>query len=228
MATPKLYAGIIVLRTVVFLFSACTPATTLPAPSPDTIQATTAPTPPPDTTPVEANAEHHLYKLALGAHKVLSKSDIVLTDSIRNKDLQIRITWPESPGNFPVIVWSHGLGGNNDLNKPLVHHWVSHGYVCIQMNHSDSLHLTRNPSTLGWRNRPEDIKFVLNSLEAIASAAGIMDKLDQSNIGMGGHSFGAHTTQLIGGALTNRLNGSQESHADPRPAALLMISPQGT
>jgi hypothetical protein len=44
---------------------------------------------------------------------------------------------------------------------------------------------------------------------------------------VGGHSFGAHTSQLVAGATTVNAAGTRESHADPRPLAFLLLSPQG-
>ena len=171
-----------------------------------------------------------LYKLDPGPYTIQVKNTLVLHDDIRDKDLQIRITYPEEKGMFPVIIWSHGLGGNKDNSQPIVHHWAGHGYVCIQMNHTDSLQLTRNPGTRDWRNRPLDISFVINSLDDIEKELETLKgKMHKVTIGMGGHSFGAHTTQLVGGATTRHLAGNKhESHADERPLAFIMISPQGT
>jgi hypothetical protein len=47
--------------------------------------------------------------------------------------------------------------------------------------------------------------------------------MDATKIGVGGHSFGAHTAQLIGRTTI----GDSSQYADKRPRAFLMISPQG-
>jgi predicted dienelactone hydrolase len=52
------------------------------------------------------------YQLASGPHAVTEVSDIVLHDAKRNKDLHLRVFYPNEPGNYPVIVFSHGAGGS--------------------------------------------------------------------------------------------------------------------
>ena len=77
--------------------------------------------------------------------------------------------------------------------------------------------------------RPDDIKLVLDQLPAIEEQIlAIQGQMDRKRIGMGGHSFGAHTTQMIGGlSLRDFRNRNRITADDPRPKALLMISPQG-
>ena len=49
-------------------------------------------------------------------------------------------------------------------------------------------------------------------------------------IGVGGHSYGAHTTMLLAGMTVNTgiLKKQRKSFADPRPRVFVMVSPQGT
>ena len=153
----------------------------------------------------------------------LTQKNFELADPDREKVLQFRATFPtESQGRLPIIVWSHGLYGSQDFYDPLVNHWAQHGYLVLQPTHSDSLRrgsgLT-NP-TSDWASRPKDVTFLLDSVKShpVLSA-----RADLSRVGMGGHSYGAHTTLLISGAET-RIGGP---FADPRPRAFLAISPQG-
>lgn len=177
-----------------------------------------------------------LYKSADGRYAVASEANVVLRDEQRQKDLQLRVGFPKEGGPFPVILWSHGATGSKDDYQPLVRHWVSHGYVCIQANHSDSRAITGKTKTGGspaqvfadWANRPKDLVFILDSLNAIEKEVdALKGKMDQRTIGVGGHSFGAHTAQLVAGTTTVDLGGTRTRHADPRPKAFVMISPQG-
>lgn len=198
-----------------------------------------------------------LYKLGSGPWQVQSEAQLVLRDEQRDKELPLRVTFPQrkreavgppadSPAKHPLIVFSHGAAGSKDGYQPLVSYWASHGYVCIQPTHGDSLSLL-SPELRGefrsldeyvnsaealqyWRSRPEDIRLVLDSLDKIAAQIpALRGRLDAGRIGMGGHSFGAHTTQMIGGLSLKRPLGAERLViADPRPRALLMISPQGS
>lgn len=188
------------------------------------------------TRTVDAPPSDALYKASGGPHDVRAFDALLLHDAQRDKELQLRITWPDAAGPHPVIVWSHGASGTKDDYQPLVQHWASHGYVCVQMNHSDSRALADGPRNLvdnagrfrDWANRPKDIIFTLDALDDIESKVpGLDGKVDHAKVGVGGHSFGAHTAQLIAGTTTVEVDGTRQSHADPRPLAFVLISPQG-
>lgn len=171
-------------------------------------------------------------------------AEIVLRDAARGKEIPLRVTCPKEGGPFPVVVFSHGAGGSGDSYLELSRFWAGHGYVVLQPTHDDSLKLRRQrgenitmldamagarADLAGWEQRPADVSFVLDSLQEIArrvpEAAG---KMDASRVGAGGHSFGAHTSQLLGGVLTY-LPGEKEPRilADKRVRAVLLMSPQG-
>ncbi len=178
-----------------------------------------------------------LYKAGDGPMTVEYVETLEIKDERRDKTLPVRITWPKDEGKYPLIVFSHGALGSKDHYEPLVKHWVSHGYVCIQPTHEDSFWLLSTAERLNtskiwskWRSRPADVSFILNSLDAIEQKVPqLRDKIDRDRIGVGGHSFGAHTSQLIGGVQPkDPSTGKLQSYADERPKVLLLISPQGT
>ena len=187
----------------------------------------------------------NLYHVEPGPYAVESVNDLTLDDETQNKKLPIRVTYPKAEGRFPVIVFSHGMGGSKDGYAPLVQHWTSHGYVCIQPTHGDSLSLKtidelaqirsvagflNDPRALSqWRTRPLDIRRILDGLEEIERRVpALKDKIDREKVGMAGHSFGASTTQAVAGLSYKMLFGKRLSLDDPRPVAFVMISPQGT
>jgi predicted dienelactone hydrolase len=172
--------------------------------------------------------------LLLLAMPIESRS-LTLHDSARSKDLAVRVTWPKTGGRYPVIVFSHGFRGSGDAMGPLVDYWAERGYVVIQPTHEDSIKLmalghlrdalkTTGPNGFGaWQSRVEDCKFLFGALDEIEKKLPeVKGKMDHSKLAMSGHSFGAHTSNLIaGGRMMNR------SFADKRPKAILLISPQG-
>ena len=153
----------------------------------------------------------------------LTQKNFEQKDSERDKVLQFRATFPtDAQTRLPVIVWSHGLYGSQDFYDPLVNHWAKHGYLVLQPTHSDSLRRgsgLQNP-TSDWASRPEDVSFLLDLMKKHPV---LSQRADLSLVGMGGHSYGAHTTLLVNGAET-RIGGP---FSDPRPRAFVAISPQG-
>jgi dienelactone hydrolase len=136
-------------------------------------------------------------------------ADLILRDQVREKDLEIKVTYPDGADTYPVIVFSHGLLGSKDGYQPLVRYWADNGYVVIQPTHYDSASFRKptltelrdlTPLFVGWESRPDDIILILDQLANIESLLpGFLGKFDHGRIGMGGHSFGSHTAMLIGG-----------------------------
>jgi len=171
------------------------------------------------------------YKADSGPMQVEISQRLVLKDAKRNKELQLRISFPKETGPFPVVVWSHGAGGSKDNYTPLVEHWASHGYVVIQPTHSDSRSLAAkfsDPVFFGdWQSRPADISFILDSISEIETIEpAVQGRLDAKRVGVGGHSFGANTAQLIGGAKAV-VRGEEKSFVDARARAVMLLSGQG-
>ena len=168
-----------------------------------------------------------------GRFEIGAVENLLLHDDKREKDLQLRVTYPRGGGRHPLIVWSHGAGGSKDNYQPLVTHWASHGYVVIQPTHSDSraLDVKRGDATRfqDWPSRPADVSFVLDSLDALEKQVpALAGHIERSAIGVGGHSFGANTAQLIGGAKAFPARSRIERNfADTRVAAVMLLSGQG-
>jgi predicted dienelactone hydrolase len=206
-----------------------------------------------------AGAPAKRYKLALlfaalvfcigsgaGAESAWTGSNTIdyalLQDQQRKKELQVKITYPAAPGRYPVIVFSHGAGGSKDTDAPLTEYWASHGYVCLQPSHADSIALAREQGRrmtifqllrtigndyAGWTNRVRDVSFVIDSLQALQkNYPQLAQRIDASRIGVGGHSYGAWVSQVLGGAKVNLPSG-ETSLADRRVKAVLLLSPQG-
>jgi predicted dienelactone hydrolase len=182
-------------------------------------------------------ADLPLYSASAGPHRVLTIDQLVLHDAARNKDLPLKIYYPEGRGPFPVIVFSHGLYGSKDSYWALAQYWASYGYVCIHPAHDDSRQDSGYRGRLRqaiadpglWRSRPKDISFIIDSLPRIEKLAPTLKgKLDRSRIGVGGHSYGAYTAVAIGGA-TVQMPGDKSpvSFADQRVRAIVALSPQG-
>lgn len=110
---------------------------------------------------------------------------------------------------YPVIIWSHGLGGSRDGAGFISRFIASHGYIVVHIQHHgtdsslwegkpghpwDVIRATHIPkhATL---NRLKDVPFVLDQLEHHE----LRSAMDMSRLGMSGHSFGGMTTQVMAG-----------------------------
>lgn len=193
------------------------------------------------------------YIAVAGPFETGEENDLVLHDAQRNKDLRLKVTYPKAGGKFPVIVFSHGFGGSKDTYASLTGYWAARGYVTIQPTHDDSISQRRANgeirgvvqgfSTLrediadpvAWRNRARDISLVIDSLDEIERRVpGVTGRIDRGHIGAGGHSFGALTTELIGGLTFTPQDAPPppaaskiESLGDRRVSALLVLSGAG-
>jgi hypothetical protein len=58
-------------------------------------------------TPIPPTTEANGYKLEAGPYTVTEVEDLVLHDMNRNKDLHVRIFYPNDAEKYPVIVFSH-------------------------------------------------------------------------------------------------------------------------
>ena len=175
--------------------------------------------------------------LTPGPYPVVTVEQIVLHDSARNKQLPVRIYYPDGRGPFPVIIFSHGALASKDCYSELGKYWASFGYVSIHPSHEDSIADEGFRGTLldaisdpqAWANRPKDISLVIDSLPQLERLVPqLRGKLDRRHIGVGGHSFGAYTAELIGGVtILPPGKNRPESFADKRVSAILLLSPQG-
>lgn len=85
------------------------------------------------------------YDSTQGPLAVRDTGLLVLHDDARGKDLQVADPPPPStddqPGPFPLVVFSHGMGGSAAAFASLSECLASHGYVVVHPTHADSVSL---------------------------------------------------------------------------------------
>ncbi len=160
-------------------------------------------------------------------------------DPARNREVPVKIYYPRTgAGPFPVIIFSHGLGGSREGYAYLGAYWASHGYVCVHLQHHGSddavwknaglgrmrnamLESFANPQNA--RDRAKDASFAIDELHQLTSTDPVWQhRLDLSRIGMAGHSFGAQTTLITVGERAPELH---EDLSDPRIQCAIAMSP---
>jgi predicted dienelactone hydrolase len=173
-----------------------------------------------------------------GAYQI-SVIDYDWFDQKRRRRVPVRIYFPQGgSGPFPVIIFSHGLGGSREGYQYLGRHWASQGYVSVHLQHlgSDSAVWQKRwlPWLAMWRaardphnsiNRPLDVSFVIDRLAVLnREDSSLKGRLDVARLGAAGHSFGAFTVLAVAGQVFTGTRGATFTLADPRIRAIIPMS----
>ncbi len=163
-------------------------------------------------------------------------------DAARDRDVPVKIYYPaKGKGPFPIIIFSHGLGGNREGYEYLGRYWAGCGYVSVHLQHLGSDDAVWRDAgglaaaALAFKkslddvsnaiNRAKDVSFGIDQMLKMNTRADspLKGKLDTADIGMAGHSFGGWTTTAVAGEDFGK---DAPSLGDPRiKAAIAMSAP---
>jgi predicted dienelactone hydrolase len=186
-----------------------------------------------------AGAETLSYDpLAVSAAVALKVVDLTVHNATRNRDLPVRVYLPTNTAPVPVILFSHGLGGNREGSKFLGQHWAARGYVAVFLQHPGSddsvwkgeskkdrtTALNQAMSLESFLLRVQDVPAVLNQLEIWNAETNhpLANRMNLKKVGMSGHSFGAVTTEAVGG---ESFPAGGQRFTDARITAAIAFSP---
>lgn len=209
-----------------------------------------APPSAPQQDPVPIDDASFPTDLTPGPFEVTVAADLEFTRDGRDLPLPILVRHPvpteAHPGPFPLVVFSHGMGGYTNAFEHLSNHLASHGYVVVHPAHTDSIRLRReageSPDSLrrtftpgGTRSvdlqsRIDDCLWIKNNTQAIEAKLEHHGLIDTSRTALAGHSAGAMTTQTLAGLrFYPRMARRGRSLADGTDFdAYIIISGQGT
>lgn len=162
-----------------------------------------------------------------------------LHDASRHRDIPVKLYRPDQlQGTYPVIIFSHGLGGSRNAAPYLGEYLAANGYVCFFLQHQGSDESVWRDKPLGqarmflqqsllvpsnFINRAEDIPFMIEELNRLNKQDPLLrNHLDLDNIGMAGHSYGARSTMIAAG---EKLGGRISRFKVPAIKAGLVLSP---
>lgn len=135
------------------------------------------------------------------------------TSTGRQRHIPIKVHLPATGGRHPIIVVSHGAGGNWDTHYAQAQHLASHGYAVLCLEHvgSNTDRLKSGVRLMDNLNkmirdanevlgRPKDVSFAIDRAEEWnTSHEKLRGRLNVGRVGVMGHSFGAYTSMVICG-----------------------------
>lgn len=179
-----------------------------------------------------AHGEDKLYKFDPGPFQVTTIEATTLHDAVQERDVRMRVLYPDGDGPYPVIVYSTGMFCYPQMYDLVTRHWVSHGYIVVQPNHLDSPNNVRPPTVeeleIILPSRVRDISFAVDSLAEIGKRNKIAAKIDADKLAVAGHSFGAGISMMkIGLFLKDQFKGPYGEPYDERFQAAVLMSGMG-
>nr|WP_307873061.1 prolyl oligopeptidase family serine peptidase [Actinoplanes ovalisporus] len=105
-----------------------------------------------------------------------------------DRPLTTTVWVPEGNGPFPLILFSHGLGGNPSDYRELLIPWARAGFVVAAPSYPGTSGTAKEVNVIDVLNQPADASYVITeTLAAVRSA-------DPQRIAAAGHSAGGVTT----------------------------------
>ncbi|PCJ02322.1 MAG: hypothetical protein COB14_02145 [Alphaproteobacteria bacterium] len=175
-------------------------------------------------------------------YRVLLKRGEFIDSARDGRCVPYKIYYPEGHDldQIPVVIWSHGFGGNRDGAAFISRFLAGQGYILVHVTHigTDSS-LWEGKGGHAWDvlqkatisrettlNRMHDVPFVLDQLVDWASENPDIGRyMDMTRIGMSGHSFGALTTQVMAGMMFPDIDGQLANMRDARISCGIAYSP---
>ncbi len=163
-------------------------------------------------------------------------------DAKRDRQVPAKLYFPKiGNGSFPVIIFSHGLGGSREHYEYLGRHWAGCGYVSVHLTHlgsDDSLWknvpvaergnaLKKGAANLkNALDRPPDVQFALDEITRmnVDDASPLKSRLDLSAMAVAGHSFGGYTALAVSGQTFMLPLMQTKRYHEPRIRAAIQMS----
>ncbi|MFO0600709.1 MAG: acetylxylan esterase [Myxococcaceae bacterium] len=102
-------------------------------------------------------------------------------------------------GKFPLIVFSHGQAAIRWQSTYYTVLLASHGYIVVSTDHQggtlyDVVRGQLESAVVGVQHRPDDVIYLLNRFTKLRDSDPLYGLVDETRIGVTGHSFGALTS----------------------------------
>jgi len=136
---------------------------------------------------------------------------------------------PIADGSFPLIVYSHGSGGQKFIASFMTEALATQGFIVIAADHTGDTAIDRVTNTQAIPdqndlNRPADVSRMIDDMLARSKATGdvFSGRVDANRIGVVGHSYGGYTAVATTSGHTTPLGSVTP---DPRVKAIVAHAP---
>lgn len=156
--------------------------------------------------------------------------DLDWRDRSRGRDVPVRLYWPDDAlGEVPLVMFSHGFGGERSHASWLGRTLAAQGIACAHVQHIGSDYRVWLNGPLDWAVRQLRGEMSQERLDRVIDMRYVLDRLlheprgrhvDPGRIAAAGHSLGAQTVLLMGGAQLPR---ERQALREPRVGAVVAI-----
>ena len=173
------------------------------------------------------------YDGVIGPLSITKDGRATLAVPVENREMSLRIVYPDQGGPYPIIVFSHGTFSSGDKYNLVVEFWAERGYVVILPNHLDANYGIIPSKTEDMiriiHTRISDMSFILDNLDAIEGQnPGLKGKLNRNQIIAAGHSIGTQVVLVnTGQRIRNPTNNYVTESSEDRFMAAVMLSDPG-
>ena len=173
------------------------------------------------------------YDGVIGPLSITKDGSATLAVPVENREMSLRIVYPDQGGPYPIIVFSHGTFSSSDKYNLVVEFWAERGYVVILPNHLDANYGIIPSKTEDMiriiHTRISDMSFILDNLDAIEiQNPGLKGKLNRDLIIAAGHSIGTQVVLVnTGQRIRNPTNNYVTESSEDRFMAAVMLSDPG-
>ncbi len=174
-------------------------------------------------------------------------------DKKRNRSIPVKFYIPKDDAHsskpYPVVIFSHGLGGSREAAVYLGDYLCRNGYLGVFIQHPGSDESFWRPeiekqggkidraqlmqkfkttvaNPMHAVHRAQDVHFVIDMLETINKSDPLLHgKIDLSKMAIAGHSYGSWTALTASGQRLVTKTGREISSPDKRLKAAIYLSP---
>ena len=183
---------------------------------------------------LQTNEDNKIYyQGVVGPLEIISNGTAELAMPLDNREMLVRVIYPNQGGPYPIIVFSHGTFSSGEKYNLVVEFWAKRGYVIILPNHLDANYgviPSKSEDMIDiMHSRISDMSFVLDNLDDIVRQnPNLEGKWNEELDIAAGHSIGTQVVLVnTGQKFRNPTNSYITESNEERFIAAVMLSDPG-